>query len=216
MKVLVACEFSGTVRDAFAALGHDAWSCDLIPSEKPGNHVVGDARELLADPSWDLLIAHPPCTHLSVSGARWFKDKGEEQEAALAFFLAFLNAPIPQIAVENPVSVAATRICPPTQVVHPYWFGDPEQKTTCWWLKALPPLVPTDYCEARMAKLPDRERRRVFHMPPSADRGRERSRSFPGMARAMAEQWGTAQDFNWRSRTGCREPYTFTVKPRRR
>jgi hypothetical protein len=216
VKVLVACEFSGIVRDAFAALGHDAWSCDLIPSERPGNHVVGDARELLADPSWDLLIAHPPCTHLAVSGARWFKDKEREQEEALKFFLCFLNAPIPQIAVENPVCVAARRIARPTQIVHPYYFGDPEQKTTCLWLKGLPDLVPTDYAEARMMKLPYKERTRIFHMPPSPDRGRLRSKSYPGMAAAMAAQWGSAKDHCWRSRTGYRGACAHTIKPRKR
>ena len=187
VRVLVACEFSGIVRDAFAERGHDAWSADLLPSERPGDHTVGDVRDILWA-YWDLMIAHPPCTFLAVSGARWFKDRRKEQEEALEFVRTLLAAPIPLIALENPVSVISTRIRKPDQIVHPwqFWDGEPgmgEVKSTCLWLKGLPRLVPTTPDETgRVA--------RVWKMGPSPDRGRERSRTSIGLARAMAEQWG--------------------------
>ncbi len=185
MRVLVACEFSGTMRDAFATRGWEAWSCDLLPSEKPGNHYQGDVRELilpsLAAASWDLMIAHPPCTHLAVSGARWFKDKQVEQAAALDFVRMLLDAPIPRIALENPVSVISSKIRKPDQVIQPWQHGHGETKATCLWLKNLPLLRPSNIVEGREA--------RVWKMPPSADRWKERSRTFPGIAQAMAEQW---------------------------
>lgn len=181
LRVLVACEFSGVVRDAFRARGHDAWSCDLLPSERPGPHVVGDVRELLGD-GWDLMIAHPPCQHLAVSGARWFSRKGAEQAAALDFVQDLMAAPIPRIAVENPVSVISTAIRRPSQVVQPWQFGHGETKATCLWLSGLPKLVPTRIVEGRAA--------RVHRMPPSPDRWRERSRTYSGIAEAMAVQWG--------------------------
>lgn len=181
-RVLVACEYSGRVRDAFASSGWDAWSCDLLPSETPGNHHLGPVEPLL-DRDWDLLIAHPPCTHLAVSGARWFKDKQAEQTEALAFVRLLLDAPVERIALENPVSIISSRIRKPTQIIQPWQFGHGETKTTCLWLKNLPPLTPTDIVEGREAK--------VHRMPPSPDRWKERSRTYPGIATAMATQWHT-------------------------
>jgi len=181
MRVLVACEFSGTVRDAFAARGHDAWSCDLLPSETEGQHIQGDVLAVL-DQGWDLMVAHPPCTHLAVSGARWFKDKQVEQAEALDFVRALLDAPIPRIALENPVSVISTKVRKPDQIIQPWQFGHGETKATCLWLKGLPKLAPTDVVDGRDAK--------VHRMPPSENRWRERSRTYGGIAAAMAEQWG--------------------------
>ena len=180
MRVLVACEFSGIVRDAFAVRGHDAWSCDLLPTERPGQHICGDVLGVLGD-GWDLMIAHPPCTRLAVSGARWFRDKQQEQEEAVEFFMVFVNAPIPRIAVENPVSIMSTRYRKPDQIVQPWWFGHGETKATCLWLKNLPPLEPTAIVNGREP--------RVHRMPPGPDRWRERSRTYPGFAEAMATQW---------------------------
>jgi len=181
MRVLVACEFTGTVRDAFAALGHDAWSCDLIESESPGNHFTCDVFDVL-EKEWDLMIAHPPCTHLAVSGARWFKDKEEEQERALDFVRFLMQAPVRSIAIENPVSIISTRIRKPDQIIQPWQFGHGETKKTCLWLKNLPKLVPTDVVDGR--------ENRIHRMPPSKTRGMDRSRTYPGIAKAMAEQWG--------------------------
>jgi len=181
VKVLVACEFSGIVRDAFAAEGHDATSCDLLPSEMPGHHYQGDVMNILRD-GWDMMIAHPPCTHLAVSGARWFKEKRAEQAEALAFVRALLAAPIPRIALENPVSIIARVIREPDQVIQPWQFGHGETKATCLWLKNLPPLRPT-------CVVPGRESR-IHRMPPGPNRWRERSRTFRGVAQAMAAQWG--------------------------
>lgn len=180
MRILVACEFSGIVRDAFLAAGHDALSCDLLPTESPGPHYQGDVRDILYD-GWDLMIAHPPCTHLAISGARWFKDKREQQAAALDFVRLLLDAPIPQIALENPVSVIASHIRPSDQTIHPWQFGHGETKTTCLWLKNLPPLIPTCIVTGRVP--------RVHWMPPSKNRAKERSRFYPGIAVAMAAQW---------------------------
>lgn len=181
MKVLVACEYSGAVRDAFAAKGHYAMSCDLLPSETAGPHYQGDIRDILFN-TWDLMIAHPPCTHLSVSGARWFKDKLPEQAEALDFVRLLLAAPIARIALENPISIISSRIRKPDQIIQPWQYGHGETKATCLWLKGLPPLVPTDVVEGREA--------RVHKMPPSPDRWKERSRTFTGIAAAMADQWG--------------------------
>jgi len=182
MRVLVACEFSGRVRDAFIAAGHDAVSCDLLPSETPGPHIQDDILALDMR-GYDLLIAHPPCTYLAVSGARWFKDRREEQMAAILFVRFLLNAPVPRIAVENPVSVISTHIRKPDQIVQPWMFGDGETKATCLWLKGLPKLVPTNIVDGRVA--------RVHHEPPSPDRWKNRSRTMPGIAAAMAAQWGS-------------------------
>lgn len=181
MKVLVGCEFSGTVRDAFIAGGHDAMSCDLLPTDKPGPHYQGDVRDVL-DGGWDLAIFHPPCTHLAVSGARWFKDKKTEQEEALEFVRLLLNAQIPRIALENPVSIISSRIRKPDQVIQPWQFGHGETKATCLWLKNLPKLVPTNIVEGRAAV--------VHRMPPSPDRWKMRSKTYEGIAQAMATQWG--------------------------
>lgn len=183
MRVLIACEFSGIVRDAFIAQGHDAVSCDLLPSERPGPHLQCDVREVLGD-DWDMMIAHPPCTHLSVSGARWFAGKREEQRHAIEFVRALMLAPIPRIAIENPVSIISRVIRKPDQIIHPWQFGHGETKTTCLWLKNLPHLVPTDIVPGRVP--------RVHFMPPSVGRGYERSRTYTGIAQAMATQWGAA------------------------
>lgn len=182
MKVLVACEFSGVVRDAFRARGHDAVSCDILPTEKPGLHIEADVRALLYEwHGWDLMIAHPPCTHLAVSGARWFKDKMDEQADALAFVRLLMSAPIPRIAIENPVSIISSRIRKPDQIIQPWQFGHGETKATCLWLKNLPKLTPTNIVEGRTA--------RVHRMPPGPDRWKERSRTYQGIADAMADQW---------------------------
>ena len=180
MRVLVACEYSGTVRDAFIAAGHLAMSCDLLPTERPGPHWCGDVREVLGM-GWDLMIAHPPCTHLAISGARWFKDKAREQADALDFVRLLLNAPVPRIALENPVSIISSHIRKPDQIIQPWQFGHGETKATCLWLKGLPPLRPSNIVEGREA--------RIHRMAPGPDRWKERSRTFPGIARAMADQW---------------------------
>jgi hypothetical protein len=182
MRVLVACEFSGRVRDAFRRLGHDAWSCDLLDTDgDPGFHIKGDVLEHLDD-GWDLMIAHPPCTHLAVSGARWFKDKQVEQAEALGFVKLLLDAPIPRIALENPVSVISSRIRKPDQIVQPWQFGHGETKATCLWLKHLPKLAPTDVVDGREAV--------VHRTPPGPDRWKVRSLTYQGIADAMALQWG--------------------------
>ncbi len=184
-RVLIACEFSGIVRTAFAFAGHEAWSCDLLPSEKPDSccsrHIQAPVGAYLND-EWDLMIAHPPCTDLAVSGARWFKDKKAKQAIALAFVESLLNAPIPRIALENPVSIISSRIRKPDQIIQPWQFGHGETKAICLWLKNLPPLVPTNIVEGREA--------RVHRMSPGPNRWKERSRFYPGIAAAMAEQWG--------------------------
>lgn len=184
LRVLVACEFSGTVRDAFAARGHDAWSCDMLPSDKPGKqHFTGDVRKVLAlEWEWDLMIAHPPCTFLAVSGARWFAARQQEQADALDFVRLLLDAPIARIALENPVSVISSKIRKPDQIIQPWMFGHGETKATCLWLKNLPKLRPTDIVDGREA--------REHHCSPGPDRWKERSRTLPGTAEAMAEQWG--------------------------
>lgn len=181
MRVLVACEYSGRVRDAFIARGHDAMSCDLLPSEVDGPHYRGSVWDVIGG-GWDLMICHPPCTHLAVSGARWFKEKQAEQIAALAFVQRLLDADIPRICLENPVSIISSRIRKPNQCIQPWQFGHGEVKKTCLWLKNLPQLVPTNIVEGR--------EQRVHMMPPGPDRWKERSRTFDGIARAMDEQWG--------------------------
>jgi hypothetical protein len=189
MRVLVACEFSGVVRRAFRERGHDAWSCDLLPAEDDPQgidqrvqHIRGDVMDML-DERWDLMIAHPPCTHLAVSGARWFKDKLREQSQALTFVNRLLNAPIKRIALENPISVISTYIRKPDQIIQPWMFGHGEVKATCLWLKNLPKLVPTNIVEGRTP--------RVHHASPGPDRWKERSRTLVGIANAMADQWGS-------------------------
>ncbi len=182
MNVLVACEFSGIVRDAFIKRGHNAFSCDLLSTEVPGPHCRGDARDFLS-PGWDLMVAFPPCTYLAVSGARWFKDRKQEQEDALEFVQLLLDAPIDRIALENPVGVISTRIRKPDQYIQPWQFGHPETKKTGFWLKNLPPLMPTEIVEAKYG--------RVHYESPGPNRWKNRSRTLPGIAAAMAEQWGT-------------------------
>ena len=180
MKVLIACEYSGTVRDAFLNLGHDAISCDILPSDSVGPHYCGDVLDILDD-GWDMMIAHPPCTHLSVSGARWFKGKVEEQKEAIAFFLMLANADIPRIAIENPIGVMSTRYRKPDQYIHPWEYGHGETKKTCLWLKDLPKLVPTNIVGGRQA--------RIHRLPPSPGRAKLRSLTYKGWANAMAAQW---------------------------
>ena len=181
MRVLVACEYSGRVRDAFIREGHEAMSCDLLPTDEPGPHYQGDVQDLLGE-GWDLMIAHPPCTHLAVSGARWFKEKLAEQAEALDFVRILMSAPIERIAIENPISIISSRIRKPDQVIQPWQYGHGETKATCLWLKGLPKLTPTNIVEGREA--------RVHRMPPGPDRWKERSRTFVGVAAAMAKQWG--------------------------
>ena len=181
MKILIACEYSGTVREAFSKLGHDAWSCDILETEIPGNHLQCDVREILGD-GWDMMIAHPPCTHLAVSGARWFKDKKVEQAEALEFVRLLLDAPIQRIALENPISIISSHIRKPDQIIQPWQFGHGETKATCLWLQNLPKLQPTNIVEGR--------EQRIWKMPPGENRWKERSRTFEGIAQAMASQWG--------------------------
>lgn len=184
-KVLVACEYSGAVRDAFLAMGHDAMSCDLLPTDVPGPHYQGDVFDIIGD-GWDLMIAHPPCTYLCVSGIHWNTSRPERKihtESALDFFQRLLNAPIPHIALENPVSVASSRIRPPDQTIQPWQFGHGETKATCLWLKNLPQLQPTNIVSGR--------ENRIHKMAPSKDRWKLRSATYPGIAQAMAQQWGS-------------------------
>lgn len=190
MKVLIACEYSGTVRDEFIALGHEAMSCDLLPTDAPGPHYQGDVRDVLNYP-WDLMIAHPPCTDLAVSGAAWFANKRMRgtQQASASFFLMLTKADIPHIAIENPVCVMSSLWRKPDQIIHPWMFGHPEQKATCLWLKNLPLLTETNNVKEEMLKLPVKERQRLHFLPPSEDRWKIRSQTFKGVAKAMATQW---------------------------
>jgi hypothetical protein len=255
-RVLIACEFSGRVREAFRKKGHDAWSCDLIASEIPGAHIQTDVRMILRN-GWDLMIAHPPCVDLAVSGARYFKDKKEKQKEAIQFVLDLMDAPIPQICIENPVSVISSKVGNPAQVIHPWQFGETEEKTTCLWLKGLPRLEPTkiippvkhklvkfaadlplcpdcneeaycDDCKTHFSECDCYEPTQdgVFYhlvdgilfgtevknlrprwtnqtisgqnkLGPSPDRSKIRARTYPGIAEAMAEQWGKALRKAW-------------------
>lgn len=188
MRVLIACEFSGIVRDAFIARGHDTMSCDLLPTERPGPHYQGDIRDIL-DPSidkWDLIIAHPPCTHLACSGAKHFKRKRENgmQADAIDFFMEFTRIKwLPtMIAIENPIGIMSTIYRKPDQIIQPWMFGHGETKATCLWLQGLPKLIPTNIVKGR--------EQRIWKMGPSPDRAKNRSRTFQGIANAMAEQWG--------------------------
>jgi hypothetical protein len=195
MRVLVACEFSGIVREAFRRRGHSAWSCDLLPAEDFSPfHTHMDALEAIHLREWDLMIAHPPCTHLAVSGARWFKEKRVEQEAALSFVARLMAAPIPRIALENPISIISSRIRKPDQIIQPWMFGHGEVKATCLWLKNLPKLEPTNIVEGRTP--------RVHFASPGPDRWKERSRTLTGIAEAMATQWGGAVASHQRSPAG--------------
>jgi len=203
MKVLVACEFSGIVRDAFTRLGHNAWSCDLLPTEIPGQHIQGDVLEVLND-NWDLLIAHPPCTHLCSSGARWFKEKrldGRQQEG-IDFFMRFTQTNIPRVAIENPVGIMSRLYRKPDQIIQPWQFGHAETKATCLWLKGLPMLRQTKVVEPDFIRKEDGtlwldtkgKRCSKIHWLsgrlPEVERWKKRSRTYTGIAQAMAEQWG--------------------------
>ena len=183
MRVIIGCEFSQIVTKAFRDRGHDAFSCDLLPTEgNPSWHFQEDILEVIKKEKFDLGIFHPPCTHLAVSGARWFKDKKREQEEALDFVRTLMAALIPKICIENPVSVISSRIRKPDQIIQPWQYGHGETKTTCLWLKNLPLLKPTNIVGGREA--------RIHHEPPSPERWKNRSRFLSGIAEAMADQWG--------------------------
>lgn len=184
MRVLVACEYSGRVRDAFCRRGHDAMSCDLLPTEVPGPHHQGPVEEVLSD-GWDLMIAHPPCTHLAISGSRHFWRKQQEQAKALDFVRLLMAAPIDRWCIENPVSVISSAIRRPNQIIQPWQFGHGETKATCLWLSNLPLLRPTEIVDGR--------ENRIHRMPPSPERWRERSRTYAGVADAMGAQWGDGE-----------------------
>lgn len=194
MRVLVACEFSGIVRDAFIACGHDAMSCDLLAAESAGPHYCGDVRDVLSD-GWDLMIAHPPCTYLAVSGLHWNKrrpGRAALTEEALEFVQLLLNAPVPMIALENPIGCISSRIRKPDQIIQPWQFGHDASKATCLWLKGLPLLQPTEVLPGgREARRANQTASGQNKLPPSADRWKLRSLTYPGIAKAMAEQWGT-------------------------
>lgn len=196
MRVLIACEFSGIVRDAFKVRGHDAWSCDILPTEKPGNHYQGDVMDIIND-GWDMMIAFPPCTHLAVSGARWFPEKrldGRQQEG-IDLFMRLACADIEFIAIENPVGIMSTEWREPDQIVQPFWFGDSFKKKTCLWLKGLPVLMPTNMVSEgeqvtyASGKSMPKWYADAYRLPPK-DRARLRSLTFLGIADAMADQWG--------------------------
>ena len=190
MKILIGCEFSGIVREAFRNKGHDAWSCDIIPSDDNSPYHIQDDIMNHLDDGWDMMICFPPCTHLCVSGARWFKDKIPEQKEALKFVKILLDSNIPKIVLENPVGIISTRIRKPDQIIQPYEFGHTETKKTCIWLKGLPKLNPTDNVYDEMMKLPKKIRNRIHYMPNTKNRGKDRSETFTGIANAMADQWG--------------------------
>lgn len=208
MKILVACEYSGRVRDAFLRLGHDAISCDLLDTDVSGPHYKGDVFDIIND-GFDLMIAHPPCTHLSTSGARWAVDhwvfgekypngrywydgseKRKAQVEALEFVRRLMNSNIKRIAVENPVSIISSNIRKPDQIIQPWQFGHPENKKTCLWLKGLSPLIETDNVKFKMEGMTEKEKNKIHHAVPGPDRWKIRSTTFLGIARAMAEQWG--------------------------
>jgi hypothetical protein len=189
VRVLVACEFSGVVRDAFIRKGHEAVSCDLLPTDSEGPHIVGDALEVIWNYKWDLMIAHPPCTHLAVSGSRWFYKKRTEQEIALQFVRSLMDAPINKICIENPISIISSKIRKPDQIIQPYMFGHLARKSTCLWLVGLPKLVPTTDLKAELKALPKSLQNPLHYLPPSPDRGKKRSVTYNGIALAMASQW---------------------------
>lgn len=197
MRVLIACEYSGRVRDAFIAAGHDAMSCDLMPTDVPGPHYQGDVLDVLDD-GWDLMIAHPPCTYLCGSGLHWNTrrpERAQMTEDALAFVRLLLDAPVPRIALENTVGIISTRIRKPDQIIQPYQFGDDASKKTCLWLKGLAPLKPTRHVEPRITaagkcRWGNQTDSGQNRLPPTADRWKLRSETYPGIARAMAHQWG--------------------------
>ena len=183
LKILVACEFSGVVRDAFLRRGHDAMSCDLLPTENPGPHYQGDVRDIIAE-NWDMVIAFPPCTHLAVSGARWFPEKRQDgrQKKGIDFFMLFTDLKSSLVAIENPVGIMSTIYRKPDQIIQPWQYGHGETKATCIWLTGLPKLEPTEIVSGRES--------RIHRMPPGPDRWRERSRTFQVIANCMADTWG--------------------------
>jgi len=186
MRVLVACEYSGIVRDAFAQAGHFAMSCDLLPSDRPGNHYQGSVFDIISD-DWDLMIAHPPCTHLATSGNRWMNDKVYQTAQALDFVRDLMDAPVPHIAIENPRSLISSRIRPSDQLIQPWQFGHGEQKAICLWLKNLPRLLPTHFVDGREQK--------VWLCPGGKNQGHLRSRFFEGIALAMVSQWSSYNSY---------------------
>ena len=191
MRILVACEYSGTVRDAFIRVGHNAWSCDLLPTDTPGPHFQEDCLRVIHENGpWDLMVAHPPCTHLAVSGARYFKDKVVQQQQSLDFVRSLLNAPIDKIALENPVSIISSRIRKPDQIIQPFQFGHPESKKTCLWLKNLPMLTPTNLLKIPASGIwSNQTPSGQNNLGPSKDRWKIRSKTYQGIADAMASQW---------------------------
>lgn len=183
LRVLVACEYSGIVREAFKSKGHYALSCDLEPTDIPGEHYQGDVFDVIDD-NWDMMLAFPPCTHICVSGARWFPQKiadGRQQEG-IDFFMKLVNADIPKIAIENPIGIMSNKYRKPDQIIQPWQFGQGETKATCLWLKNLPLLTPTNIVDGREST--------IHKMPPSKERGKLRSKTFEGIARSIADQWG--------------------------
>ncbi len=199
MRVLVACEYSGRVREAFRALGHEAWSCDIEHEAEDGSpwHIIGDAVEVAHREGWDLMVAHPPCTHLAVSGSKHFEAKRKDgrQQAAIELFMSFTTSPIPRIAIENPICIMSTEWREPDQVIQPWMFGHPEFKGTCFWLKGLPPLMPTKRLKPPKKTDPEwKSWNKVHMMPPGPNRWKERSRTYSGVAEAMAAQWGDYTD----------------------
>lgn len=193
MRVLCACEESQAVTSELRRGGHEAYSCDLLPTsgKHPEWHIQADALEIVKL-DWDMVLAFPPCTHLAVSGASWFDEKRRDgrQQRGIGFFLAFTALDhVPKVAIENPVGIMSNLYRKPDQIIQPWQFGHPEQKATCLWLKGLPKLTPTNDVSAQMAELPKSERERLHYLPPSAERGKLRSKTFPGIAKAMAEQW---------------------------
>jgi len=201
MKILIACEFSGTVRDAFSKLGHDAWSCDLEASELPGNHYQGDMFDIVND-GWDLIIAHPPCTHLAVSGAAHFAKKRADgrQQQGIDFFMRVMNIDVPKLAVENPIGIMSTLYRKPDQIIQPWEYGDKAQKSTCLWLKGLPLLKPTNIVEkGEFFEWQDKKTGKMKRQPKwfydalsksPKEREKIRNKTFQGIADAMATQWG--------------------------
>ena len=190
MKILIACEESGTVRDAFIGRGHDAVSCGILPTSSPGPHIQGNIFNVMYGKGWDMMIAFYPCTDMAVSGARWFYEKRAEQFRAIQESKEIMSAPIKKISFENPISVLSSKIHKPDQIIQPWMFGHLEEKSTCLWLKGLPLLVPTFDVKALMMCLPKKERHKVHHMPPGPERSRLRSLTYQGIADAMADQWG--------------------------
>ncbi len=210
MKILVGCEFTGIVRDAFKKIGHDAWSCDLLPTEIPGQHIQDDVLKHLNE-GWDMMVAHPPCTYLAVSGMNWYyhpedrqlpkeqrrphplyPNRRDDQKKAIEFFMALINAPIDKIVLENPIGIMSTKYRKPDQIIHPYMFGHEASKPTCLWLKGLPTLIPTNIVskgEFKTCKSGKRGAAWNWWLPRTSDRWKVRSRTFQGIADAMSNQW---------------------------